>query len=882
MKKLFPIFIRKLPIIFTIIFGTVICTWFMSLYITIEGFDPNISIWSTALFCLIFQIASFKVLGIVLKSDNWKVKTVSFIAYFSVILLMIYFSDLMGMALGYLSSGTPEVNGSLSMIMRIDSLLDWFFEPGNNTDYFYSNFCIVLVASNTFAAVVLFYYTQIYFRISVVFLFTMIPAVLFAKDYREIPPSIIIICLALFFIITVHCRQMKSQMGIALVVNRSYAASVIAFLAFSLSFAILLPKPDIQNKRQDFEDFTTEYFSSSHGSAIDDFIGTSNENRGGSDNSDKELFQINASGRCDLLKAYSLQEYDPQRNLWVSSWADEFFEYTGMSTEDFEKWYPFITSRKVPRGYEYMSEDEIADILSPLIVQSMMNEFGYDSWSAHQELLEPIKLYNLMQRICSENPDFAKHLGLESLISLPYEQGEVATLSILYTRDSSLIPLPVGTFSSDVSTVVQHEDDGDISLMKSSSGRVAFLILSLPEFSPSRIVLSPDLNRSPLGLNLDLGLSSDTRISAKYYPKSVADNQSVNTLLTSLDTKRFSEILYDFLSYAQGEESEIIYAHMAELYLIDKMNNPNYFNPENADYRKMIPLDKNLDNYISADVQNLAQEITQGLYSDIEKATALENYFMNAGYKYSLDYSLSENRGIDDFIFNAKKGSCFHYATAMTLMARSVGLNARYCEGFSTGTGKNLLGNMYSYTVRSENSHAFCEVYIAGYGWMSFDPTVSAEPSRFALGSVQLAVFSLILVLFCTGLALLLVFIIIPYCGEKRLEIKVKKLSGEKSVRLIMMRLRKKHLKSSSSETTDQVCIIVKNKFECDISTLCSSFDEAVYGELPVSSKEALDAYEEYNVLLKAIKKAKKEQKKHNKISFFKKHNKTARQLNDS
>ena len=123
---------------------------------------------------------------------------------------------------------------------------------------------------------------------------------------------------------------------------------------------------------------------------------------------------------------------------------------------------------------------------------------------------------------------------------------------------------------------------------------------------------------------------------------------------------------------------------------------------------------------ISSRLSELAWDITLPYHSDIEKAAALERYFEENGYVYSESY-VPEDTSIDYFVFEGKTGICTNYATAMTLMARSIGLTARYTEGF-VAFEKDDNGN---FVIRDSYAHAFVEVYIPAVGWMTFDPTVS-------------------------------------------------------------------------------------------------------------------------------------------------------------
>lgn len=141
-----------------------------------------------------------------------------------------------------------------------------------------------------------------------------------------------------------------------------------------------------------------------------------------------------------------------------------------------------------------------------------------------------------------------------------------------------------------------------------------------------------------------------------------------------------------------------------------------------AVYKEFTQLPSN----ISQRIYELAKEITDSKYSDYEKALAIEQYFHNSDFRYSLNPPRIPRgaEGNDYFIFESRRGFCVHYASAMVILARACGLPARYAEGyvadeFDTDTG--------FYVVRERDAHAFAEIYIAGYGWMSFEPTVSIE-----------------------------------------------------------------------------------------------------------------------------------------------------------
>ncbi|MDP4182699.1 MAG: transglutaminase-like domain-containing protein, partial [Bacillota bacterium] len=136
----------------------------------------------------------------------------------------------------------------------------------------------------------------------------------------------------------------------------------------------------------------------------------------------------------------------------------------------------------------------------------------------------------------------------------------------------------------------------------------------------------------------------------------------------------------------------------------------------------------NLPKDLPIRIHDLAKSITAHKDSDYQKALAIQNYFHTSGYKYSLKPPrLPEGMDYNDFfLFESKKGVCVQFASSMVILARACGLPARYVEGYVAKEKDPKTGH---YIVRDKYAHAFPEVYIAGYGWMVFEPTVSADDS---------------------------------------------------------------------------------------------------------------------------------------------------------
>ena len=141
------------------------------------------------------------------------------------------------------------------------------------------------------------------------------------------------------------------------------------------------------------------------------------------------------------------------------------------------------------------------------------------------------------------------------------------------------------------------------------------------------------------------------------------------------------------------------------------------------------------DNYLELyeefpeEVIALAKEITEGLDTDYEKALAIEKYLAQ-NYTYTLNPHPPYNPKADfvyNFLFDQNEGYCTAYASAMITMLRSLGIPARYAEGYVVDTSKKQkdIDGRDFIIVHDYDGHAWPEVYLRGIGWIPFEPTVS-------------------------------------------------------------------------------------------------------------------------------------------------------------
>ena len=122
----------------------------------------------------------------------------------------------------------------------------------------------------------------------------------------------------------------------------------------------------------------------------------------------------------------------------------------------------------------------------------------------------------------------------------------------------------------------------------------------------------------------------------------------------------------------------------------------------------------------SEQVAGLAYRVSQQATTPFERTLAIQQHLLE-NYRYSLEADTTTlSHPLEEFLFTRKTGYCEHYATAMVVMLRAVGIPARLVTGF-LATEWNEYGSYF--TVRQRDAHAWVEVYFPHSGWITMDPT---------------------------------------------------------------------------------------------------------------------------------------------------------------
>ena len=120
---------------------------------------------------------------------------------------------------------------------------------------------------------------------------------------------------------------------------------------------------------------------------------------------------------------------------------------------------------------------------------------------------------------------------------------------------------------------------------------------------------------------------------------------------------------------------------------------------------------------------NTARRVVAGTRTPYAATVALEAWFRREGgfqYDETPPPPNPNEPALAAFVTRTKRGYCQHYAGAMALMLRFLGIPARVAAGFTSGTYDE---DKHEWTVTDHEAHTWVEVYFPGWGWMPFDPT---------------------------------------------------------------------------------------------------------------------------------------------------------------
>ena len=161
-------------------------------------------------------------------------------------------------------------------------------------------------------------------------------------------------------------------------------------------------------------------------------------------------------------------------------------------------------------------------------------------------------------------------------------------------------------------------------------------------------------------------------------------------------------------------------------------------NPDVEDLQSATPVSESdfetelaVPDSLPTSVKETAERVTADADNQWEAAVMLQAYFRGGDFEYSLDApERASGDAISDFLAD-KQGYCVQFSSAMTIMARTMGIPARIGVGYAGGNESEN-----GVDVSMQDSHAWPELYFEGAGWVRFEPTPggpAGDPPKWTL-----------------------------------------------------------------------------------------------------------------------------------------------------
>ncbi|MCU1529599.1 MAG: hypothetical protein JWP75_3362, partial [Frondihabitans sp.] len=142
---------------------------------------------------------------------------------------------------------------------------------------------------------------------------------------------------------------------------------------------------------------------------------------------------------------------------------------------------------------------------------------------------------------------------------------------------------------------------------------------------------------------------------------------------------------------------------------------------------------------VPSSITKLAKKVTVKAANPFDAAVEIQDYFRDGDFTYSEQTPVAEGydgSGLDEVetFLKRKSGYCVHFASAMAVMARTLGIPSRIAVGFLPG---QEVGSTDEWTVTSNDLHTWPELYFQGLGWVPFEPTVGQGTTSSYLQQTQ-------------------------------------------------------------------------------------------------------------------------------------------------
>ena len=654
---------------------------------------------------------------------------------------------------------------------RIDFLV-WFLTPQSVLVSAYPGYTVGLfLLFSMFIATTAYYFTMVRYRVLMSFVVMIFPFAIYAKEGENMPVISIIILLVCYFSVMIYCRQAHAEDRD--VVQRYVPETESALQMPPKKSAYANVRPEILDGR--FRNAAGLFLAAA---TILILVIPKPEVE-----ADRTVLEM-------MLDFSAISDYLEQA---ISGFAEssDGGTYSGLNyarTLFYAKAKEPLNLRvRTLTNYDY---DEDKWSASDYDRQPAMNQFSYvqrDGFMTMAETADPAEVVQTVQRIAANSAEFASRWGLTELAALPEEDYSnlYGTLEVSAPRLTMVYPVPL------------HIRKFDCLAVNNQDPLTGYVTQTGVLFTPQPFTVFNE------------------NYKVEYLSESFAKRPAAYTLMRAVNAENWRTLLLDALEYVPAHDS------VSSVVLIDAY----------AAASQAQAYAEGVESQTPEAVRALAEQLTAGMESDYEKASAICDYLRISGdFTYSLDFPIKRSDNVETFLFQNKTGVCYQFASAMAELSRAVGLPVRYVEGYAMSEPDKRALSDADFAVSTDDAHGFVDVFISGYGWMMMDATAAmteggADGKRNVLASLQ---YSGVVLLIAAVLLLILMLWVIPALREKLFRRRYLANRDAASVQAAFARLRKQW-QADPAATARELCEEKSAFLQVDLSELLAGFEQAVY-----------------------------------------------------
>ncbi len=212
---------------------------------------------------------------------------------------------------------------SISMLMTAErqrfEFFEWFLSGGELVDTQPAYLWIIVIGFTFFISSVVYYFTHISYRVSIITLICIIPLAIYVKTSQVIPGFYIGVLAALDILVYIYQNRIVLEAKNVPIGKNAALTSYIDFAGAVILIALIVPKPQETPYYEKFEEFSA--FFSLRGT-YGQMSGSYTSSSGNADNyqnmESKLLYTVNTNVP-QYMKIQVFDTYVPENNHWVYS-----------------------------------------------------------------------------------------------------------------------------------------------------------------------------------------------------------------------------------------------------------------------------------------------------------------------------------------------------------------------------------------------------------------------------------------------------------------------------------------------------------------------------------------------------------------------------------